>query len=336
MSYPFLVENAGKPRTCVVLTSSHAIHSNSGANLRLSAVIRILVMSGFEVEILTAKKLRASNSSKRYDLGVLVSFAQIKNYFNLKKVTSNLWLDSTDSLIGTRILGLGRFRVSSYLNGIIEILLALLLGRNFFCVTYISKRDKNLDRFLFRKSPKFVFPNNRLERIKSDNPSSEVTIFFVGDISYNANRKAIKFIEKQMIKIPLKNKNGVTIVSNKRNNNRKISFRNGNTITYRQNLSTAELYGENTIHIVPIWNAVGIKNKIEQPASLGRRVVAGAPSFNGLIFHEHMTPVIQKSDFFPTLNKILCQDFRAYDLSPSVIETDQSFELVEFLHSYFN
>jgi hypothetical protein len=264
-----------------------------------------------------------------------VSFAQIKNYFKLKKVTSNIWLDSTDSLIGTRLLGLGRYRIFSHLNGLIEMTLALVLARNFLCVTYISRRDKSLDRSLFRKVPKYVFPNNRLERIKSDNPSSEVTIYFVGDISYNANRKAIKFIEKQMSKTSLKNKNGVTVVSNKRNNNRKKTFRNGNSITYRQNLSIPELYGANTIHIVPIWNAVGIKNKIVEPASLGLRVVAGAPSFNGLIFCEHMTPVIQKSDFFPTLNEILGQDFQARDSGPSIIETDQSFELVEFLQSYF-
>ena len=111
------------------------MHSKSGANIRLRAVIRILELSGFEVETFTAETLRIINSLKKYDLGVLVSFAQLKNYFNLKKVTSNIWLDSTDSLIETRLLGLGLFRIFSYLNGMIEITLALLLKRKFLCVT---------------------------------------------------------------------------------------------------------------------------------------------------------------------------------------------------------
>jgi hypothetical protein len=264
-----------------------------------------------------------------------VSFAQVKNYFNLKKVTSNIWLDSTDSLIGTRILGLGKYRVSSYLNGIIEILLGLLLRRKFFCVTYISNRDKNLDRFLFQKSPKFVFPNTRLEIVTAVSSVSDVTTYFVGDISYNANRKAIKFIESQMRKIPLKSKNGITVVSNMRNNNREVLLRNGNTITYRLNVSYAQLYGANTIHIVPIWNAIGIKNKVVEPASLGIRVLAATPSFNGLIFQEHMTPVTKKSDFFPTLNQVLSQEHRVHDSSFSVIETDQTSEFVEFLSDNF-
>jgi hypothetical protein len=335
MSYHFDVNTSAKPRTCAVITSNHAYDSNSGANIRVRAVVSILNSMGFEVEILTKEKLRLIQTKKKYDLGVLVSFSQIKSFFFLRKLASNIWLDSTDSLIGTRLLGLGRYRIFSYVNGLLEILLAILLRRQFLCVTYISKRDMKFDRFLFRNTPKFIFPNNKIERPRPDYSSKEVAIYFVGDISYNANRNAIKFIETQMSKVLLQSKGGVTVVSNMENNNRKVFLPNGNLITYEQDVPAARLYGENTIHIVPIWNAVGIKNKVLEPASLGLRVLAASPSFNGLILYDHMIPVLRKSEFIPKLNTLLTQDIQARDITHSIIETDQTFEFVKFLHNFF-
>lgn len=311
------------------------MNSKSGANLRLITVIRILRLSGFEVEVFTGKTFRFIDGAKKFDFGVLVSFAQLRNYFNLKSVTSNIWLDSTDSLIKTRLLGLGRFRIFSYFLGMLEIFLALVLEKKFLCVTYISEKDMKFDSLLFRDSQKFIFPNSSINRMVSKNSSSDIQIYFVGDISYNANRKAIKFIEKSMKRTPLRCKNGITIVSNRTNCLKQKFFRNGNKLVYRQDIATDELYMENTIHIIPIWNSVGIKNKVVEPASIGLRVLAGTPSFNGLIFHQHMIPVKKKSDFFPTLNKLLDEKFRLQHLNYSVVETDQTSEMIDFLKRNF-
>ena len=134
-----------------------------------------------------------------------------------------------------------------------------------------------------------------------------------------------------MNKTPLECKNGITIVSNKKINNRRKFFHNRNVITYRQNVSAAELYGENTIHIVPIWNAVGIKNKVVEPASLGLRVLAASPSFNGLICYNHMKSVSKKSDFFPALNITLRENFENQKKNLQIIEFDQTSKLMQFL-----
>ena len=325
------MDTAAKPKTCVVISSAHTSHPKSGAKLRVSAVIKILTKLEFEIETLTKNELRFIEKSKRYDLGVLVSFAQLPGYFKLKAISSQIWLDSTDTLLGTRLLGLGRFKFFSYLKGVFEVLLALLLQDKFLCVTYISKRDMRIDRALFRKTPKYIFPNSRIKQDSQSTSFDKTKIYFVGDISYNANRKAIKFIESQLKRTRLVNGNEIVIVSNMGNNDRQFTYQNGNKLIYQSDVPSNELYAKNSVHIVPIWNAVGIKNKIVEPASLGLRVLAAAPSFNGLILYDHMIPVIKKSDFFPCLNKMLGEDMRAHESRVSTIETDQTLELIEFL-----
>lgn len=325
------MDTPAKPKTCVVVGSAHAFQSKSGANLRISAVIKILKKLDFEIETFTKNDLRFIEESKKYDLGVLVSFAQLPGYFKLKTISSHVWLDATDTLLGTRLLGLGRIKLFSFLKGVFEVLLTVVLQNKFLCVTYISKRDMRIDRALFRNTPKFVFPNSKI-RLNDRSPSFDKNkIYFVGDISYNANRKAIRFIEKQLSRTRLVNGNEVIIVSNMGDNNRQYIYDNGNKLTYLSEVPSNELYAKNSVHIVPIWNAVGIKNKIVEPASLGLRVLAAAPSFNGLILHNHMIPVTKKSEFFSTLNKILSEDLGTQESMVSIIEEDQTLRLIEFL-----
>ena len=179
-------------KNSLIVTSRRALKPNNGLNLRLNTIREILLRAGYTVEIVSAQQIKNNLNLESYEVCVLHSSTQLMNYFRISKLSSNFWFDCTDSIFRTRILGLGRTRILSYAKGFFETGIALLLSRKFFCVTYISEQDLFSDRFLFRSVSKFVFPNLIPELPSFSLANNSLEIYFVGDFSYNANRKAIK------------------------------------------------------------------------------------------------------------------------------------------------
>jgi hypothetical protein len=305
-------------KKAIIVCSRLSLSPFSGANLRLITISRLLSNRGYDVTEITNRELRNLELEQSfYDLGVIVSFANLYAIQLLKRNCKKIWLDSTDSILHTRLLGLGKNKLGSYIKGPVEVFLAFVAKRNIDVITYISSLDQSWDRFLFPGINSYVIPNAPL-RSQDKSPSSyRREIFFVGDTSYNANRKAIKFILRNGNQIITAKGIDLFIVTGSQFHDKKIvEFDNGTKIHFVHSLSISRLYHPEAIHIVPIWNGVGIKNKVTEPASLGVTVLAGDKSFNGLHVYSHMIPIKRKSDFFPKLNQLLstgsietCHDF---------------------------
>jgi hypothetical protein len=324
------VKKTSTSKKCLLIASSHATNSLSGASLRVKKIEKTLLAAGFDVEITNSKKVSYASTNDQYDLGVIVSFSQIFCYFKIRSKCSILWLDSTDSLFRTRSLGLGSNCILSRLKGLLEMVLSLTLRNRFFLVTYISELDMTSDRLLFKNSRKFVVPNETMDNmLKSIEQSRQV--FFVGDYTYNANRKAIKFLEKSLAKDVLHQNFELVIVSNRFPIEKIKSFKNGNRIKYSSFVSAEILYAAGTVHLAPIWNSVGIKNKIVEPASLGLKVFGGLPAFNGLFMLENMRANSIKRNFILELNAFLEEELSGETSVKNLFLRDETSKVIEVL-----
>jgi hypothetical protein len=309
----------------IVVVTKHSLLENSGANLRLQAVLTLLERASFQIEILERRDfLRMDIEKKVFEVGVVVSFTNLFAVHKLSKCSNFIWLDSVDSIAHTRLLGLGRYRISSYLKGAKEIILAIFISSKINLVTYISKRDRNWDLLLFKKVPKLIFPNNRII-FEDDFEDNALEVFFIGDTKYNSNRKAISKICKIAKKLDKVRATKFTIVTGTNTSSRRTKhFRNGSKLEFAHSRALEKIYHQNAIHLVPIWNSVGIKNKVVEPASIGIPVIAGKGSFNGLKMYSHMHSVRNTNDMVETLHKVLSGPGPTHKRNFDLIQIDDS------------
>jgi hypothetical protein len=333
MTYNSIVKEEKPKMNSLIVTPRRALKPNNGLNLRLNTIKEILVRAGYTVEIISAQQIKKNLNLASYDVCVIHTSTQLINYFRIAKLSSNFWFDCTDSIFRMRFLGLGRIWAFSHLKGFFEIGLAILLSRKFYCVTYISKLDLFSDRVLFQKASKLVFPNSVPNLPSSPLTSDQQEIYFVGDFSYNANRRAFKFIEKSVRELNTKEKCIFVLVSDRFTKDKVVITKRGQTILYRSHVPIERLYNKNAVHISPIWNNVGIKNKVFEPASFGVRTFGSKPSFNGLIMKNHMRSVENKKDFFPGLIDFIVEVHGGAILKQNVIELDQTTKIIGFLEN---
>ena len=112
-----------------------------------------------------------------------------------------------------------------------------------------------------------------------------------------------------------------------------VITKSGQRILYRCHVPIERLYNKNAVHISPIWNNVGIKNKVFEPASFGVRTFGSTPSFNGLIMRKHMRSVEHKKDFFSGLVDFIAEVQGEFISKKSIVKLDQTTEIVGFLES---
>lgn len=313
----------------ILLTSKFAQQKYSGANLRLDLIEQLLRESGYEVIICDLMELREiRNSGRNFEIGVAVSFVNIRSIPHLKKVSKIVWLDSVDSIFHTRLLGLGRSRIIALIKGLLEIIFAFYIGRKVNYVTYISEKDRRWDRHIFKNASKYVIPNKQitLKRMESEHPRE---IFFVGDLAYNANRRALKRFLKIACAVGAKTKaNFIVVTGSTKSKNVNITLSNGGEIKFMDSLPIERIYHSKSIHLVPIWNSVGIKNKVFEPSSLGLPVFAGIGAFNGLRIFPHMISASNSSELTKHLVNYLSVDDPFQPNMFNVIEKNEVAELM--------
>jgi hypothetical protein len=316
----------------IVVVTKHSLLENSGANLRLQAVLTLLERTSFQIEVVERQDfLRMDIEKEVFGVGVAVSFTNLFAVHKLSKCSKFIWLDSVDSIVHTRLLGLGRYRVSAYLKGVKEIILAILLSSKINLVTYISERDRNWDRLLFKKVLKLVFPNNRLI-FQDDLEVLAQEILFIGDTNYNSNRKAISKICQIAKKLDKVRATRFTIVTGTNTSSRRTKhFRNGSILEFTNSKTLEQIYHQNAIHLIPIWNSVGIKNKVVEPASIGIPVIAGNDSFNGLNMYGHMHSVRNTNEMVETLHKVLNGSGPTHKKNFDLIQIDESILILDQL-----
>ncbi len=290
-------------KSALVVATEHSKSELSGANLRLKSICKILNDLGYQITITTPKEIALSQFKyTNYDLGIIISFSNLKVAKRITTLCDKLWLDSTDSIIHTRLLGLGRFRFTSYLLGLREFYFSMRLRNSFEIITYISSLDRYWDRILFRHSTKLVIPNLPIAISSVVLNTFPREIFFVGDINYNANRKAIRFIFRCLKSLNRELNANLYIVTGTSKYKKLLTWKGIPTsIHFLDNINAERMYHSNAIHIAPIWNSVGIKNKVSEPASLGIKVIGGVGSFNGLVTFPHMISVKSKREFLKVL-----------------------------------
>lgn len=321
-----------------MVTSKFAKESKSGANKRLQKIINILEEANFHIQILTKDNLKDFvKLGNNYDLGVIVSFSNLKHGAKVRNLCKYWWLDSTDSIFHTRILGLGKNHFLSIAKGIFEITLALKLANDFSIVSYITSSEKKFDNLLFKKTTKFVVPNNPAVFTEFSKMQPKKTLYFISDLNYNANRKALKFLIRELAKIPDHLKCEVDFSVGKYAHNLKpMILSNGLQINFKENIPSEEMYRVGAIHLSPIWNSVGMKNKVLEPSALGVVIIGGTPSFSGLIKYPHMHLVDKKKDFLFKLVELLNSDLpEKLKLFDPVID-DETSNLKNYIKILFN
>jgi hypothetical protein len=334
MSHVPSKENSPKNvKRALILTSEFALQKNSGANARLETIHTILKKSGYQPKYIAAKHLKKlKHLEEFYDLGVIVSFANIRNTNALNKVCKYLWLDSVDSVLHTRLLGLGSNRMKSFTKGFFDLKSVIMSESKFVFVTYITELDRHWDRYFFKESEKKIIPNRTVILPEREVQKKPEEFYFVGDLNYNANRKALKFLLRNLANLPTEFCRDLHVVCGTRKISiSKLELKNGINVFFEKNLKIEDMYHENAIHLSPIWNSVGMKNKVLEPASLGLRVIGGSPSFNGLKIATNMTTVDKKADFIPLLINMMLVNSPRVAHQFSIIEADESSETIEFL-----
>ena len=313
----------------ILLTSKFAQQKYSGANLRLDLIEQLLRESGYEVLICNFTELKKiTKSDRKFDISVVVSFVNIRSILHLKKVSKIVWLDSIDSIFHTRLLGLGRSRIIALVKGLLEIILAFYIGHKIDYVTYISEKDRRWDRYIFKQARKYVIPNKQitLKFMASEYPRE---IFFVGDLTYNANRKALKRFIKIAFAVGAKTKaNFIVVTGLKKSKYLNVILPNGGEIKFMDSLPIERIYHSKSIHLIPIWNSVGIKNKVFEPSSLGLPVFAGIGAFNGLRIFPHMISGSNSSELTKHLVSYLRFDEPLQPNLYNVIEKNETTDLV--------
>jgi hypothetical protein len=174
----------------------------------------------------------------------------------IRKLEANcIILDLCVSWVGSRF---GRYAgIRNRIKGVIESFILLVIYMRFrkrLVITYISSRDRETDRLLFRRRPKYVFPNDLIEILPKR--SVEKSFVFVGDPKFRPNRLAIKDLTAALIrarweapKIKVFGGGWSKIVD-------------GRFFECMPLLSDENLYRTGDIHLIPTRRGFGIKNKL--------------------------------------------------------------------------
>jgi hypothetical protein len=267
-------------KALIIESKSSSSQFKNGGTIRQKTIESVLRFEGYEVYYLKSGNLSEETS---WDVIVILS---LKNFYlarRVKKSKTKIWLDLCDSWVYSRFSLTTGPRL--FFIGLFEILVLIKNWTVFSSclVTYISPLDINLDRNFLRllliKQVSVLRNNLNLGNIRL-NPSSKKRLVFLGDGNYFPNVLAALELSLRLSKSFKKYK-----ISGP------IHIYGGNwpkwvgllpNIQLQGFQAEDNLYSEGDIHLAPMRQKAGIKNKIEIPISLGLPVVAFSQSVNGI------------------------------------------------------
>lgn len=261
-------------KKALIIATPTAINGyRSGAELRIETLRNILISEDFDVYIETAENGGRFLESS-WDLIILCSFKTLTIARLARKHTKLLWFDPYDSWTLNR---LSRFKhgESRQLAALSIDFFWVKIAPRFDIITFISRRDMNVESQFVEQnhgSLSFVLPNKL--RILKLNANQMKRIVFIGDLEYPPNEKAVKFLcrAKRELEIELP----IEIIG-KRNVDLRCE-----DLLFKGYVPDDALYQQNDIHIVPIFEGSGIKNKVVEPLSLNLPVLTTSEGAVGI------------------------------------------------------
>ena len=288
-------------KALIIESKSSSSQFKNGGTIRQKTIESVLRFEGYEVNYLKSSNLSCETS---WDVIVILSLRKFYLARKVKKSNTKIWLDLCDSWVysrfslttGPRLFFIGLFEIA-----------VLLTNRSVFSncfVTYISpldiKLDRNFLRILLVKQVSVLRNNWNLGNIRL-NPTSKKRLVFLGEGNYFPNVLAalelsLRFstsFKKYKISEPVQIFGGnwpkwVGLLPN---------------IQLKGFKAEEDLYFLGDIHLAPMRQKAGIKNKIEIPISLGLPVVAFTQSINGIPKSPNLYSCSSKRDFLTSISK---------------------------------
>lgn len=286
-------------KALILDSNSSSSEFKNGGSIRQKTIESILMQQGYEIHYFRSVELSKDIS---WDLIVVISLQKFRLVRKFRKKDSKIWIDLCDSWIYSRFSLTTGPRL--FFIGLFEILV-LLSNRKTLSdslVTYISQLDLQMDRSLLDllsiKQTRILRNDLHISQFRL-NPSTKKRLVFLGDGNYFPNVLAV--LELSLRYGPLLKKYRIT---------EPIQVFGGNwskwlellpNICINRYVNEDDLYSFGDIHLAPMRQKAGIKNKIEIPRSLGLPVVAYTQSLNGITKSDNLYPCASKLDFLLSL-----------------------------------
>lgn len=291
-------------KTALILeTKSSGSKFKNGSTIRQKLIEQILQKEGYSTFKYSEK---ISNIGGSWDVIVTFSPRRIGLVNKLSNNQSRVWMDFCDSWVYSRFSWTTGPRL--VLIGLVDLFFVISKRRHFedCLITYISLYDMEKDRRLLKFLRVFrveILGNAQKSTKISSGYSGERRLVFVGDGKYFPNLLAV--LELSLLIMP-------RLV--KKIPHKKIYLLGGgwaNWISYLPNLSfvgfTNEslMYTEIDVHLAPLRQRAGVKNKVAIPLSLGIPVVAYRQALNGIGSSDNLFVANSVRDFEGQIIKAL-------------------------------
>jgi hypothetical protein len=271
-------------RRALLLVKTGNFFRKNGQSARMSAIVNFLSRLGFDVEIIQLKRIIRKSvikeiSSKNPQLVVGSSFVIAPMLTRIaKSVETFYWIDFMDSVFETRKFNnAGIFRWI-YFN-LFENPALKKLTSTANIITYISQKDFELDENLLKaiepNSKVFIFPNIYDHIPRTYIWSRIKRLVIVGDFSYIHNKQMLRIASQisNILNLPLH------IYGDSGNSIRNFSSK---SFVHGYVESEQEIYQLGDLHVAPVDQIAGIKNKVTNALQYGIPVLTTCEGAQGI------------------------------------------------------
>jgi hypothetical protein len=318
-------EQSKRPKILILANREALSGKISGASLRLESVHDVCSELGAEIYLEKAS-IKSVKSSEKYDLIVFCSFSVIwtLNFFRYKE--KKIWIDLTDTILGTLGYQVRMHYPFRKIGSSLRAMITIMALRKVNVISYISSRDLLSDRRLLVKKTEafYVFPNKPVHFTFSQ--SQESRFIFMGTLKYLPNSRGLFTLLDFLIK------------NNHEHLVRKIHVYGEVSPLVRSKYPNVHWHGYNDylanlqdVHIAPILDGAGIKNKVANPIFNGLQVITTTEGANGLMPQENLNICTSLEEFATAMLNVNKTEFDVQQLKNLKFEKNQRNELLRFL-----
>lgn len=290
-------------RALILGTKSSRSKLKNGGTIRQRTIEQILQNEGFCIDVYSDE---LPKSAGPWDVIVAFSPRKVGLVDKLASDDTRKWLDMCDSWVYSRFSWTTGPRL--LLIGLIDAFFMISKRQHFSdcLITYISLYDQRKDRRLhnFLGVSRLAIFGNAQENTKlSPLFSAERRMVFSGDGKYFPNVLAV--LELSLVIIPK---------LAKKLPKRKVNLYGdgwANWISFLPNISLmgfaneSSMYSKTDVHLAPMRQRAGVKNKIAIPLSLGIPVIAYSQAINGVISSENLFVANSVREFADLIFEVL-------------------------------